>query len=368
MIINTKNDFMSRITEKESCLPELVSVMNTSGLPLLFYGAGKYAELLYKTLKKYDLNISDVVVTHLKGDQSDFMGHKVKSISSVLDMFDRCNIFFAFQNSTANEIDQVERSLLASGKVADIFFYDAVHSNYYSEINLQYDFVRTHHKELEETYYKLADDLSRDIMISYLNQRISGDIRYLKPMYTADQYFPDIIKLKSYEIYIDCGAYNGDSIEAFVSHMGKKEYKIIAFEPDIANFTKLLEHRYKNLIAIQKGCFSEQTVLKFSATNDTGSLFTDSGNYEVEVDTIDNVLCGEEATYIKMDIEGAELEAINGAERTIEKYRPKLAISVYHKKEDLFSIPKRILEIKPDYKLYLRQHLQYSNDLVLYAI
>jgi len=87
----------------------------------------------------------------------------------------------------------------------------------------------------------------------------------------------------------------------------------------------------------------------------------------VEVDTIDNVLLEEKVTYIKMDVEGAELAAIESARNTIMSYKPKLAICVYHKKEDLITIPKKILSLVPEYKLTLRAHAPMSISLVLYA-
>lgn len=89
---------------------------------------------------------------------------------------------------------------------------------------------------------------------------------------------------------------------------------------------------------------------------------------EVFVTTIDSVLNGGRADFIKMDIEGAELEAIKGAKNTIQKYHPQLAISVYHKTEDILELPKLILEYNPRYKLYLRHYSITDSETVLYAI
>ena len=83
---------------------------------------------------------------------------------------------------------------------------------------------------------------------------------------------------------------------------------------------------------------------------------------------IDEILQGEEATYIKMDVEGAELRALYGAEKTIRTYRPKLAVCMYHKPEDLVTIPQYIYSIRDDYRFYIRNHSPYGIEMVLYAV
>ena len=88
----------------------------------------------------------------------------------------------------------------------------------------------------------------------------------------------------------------------------------------------------------------------------------------IDVDSIDNVLAGRSATDIKMDIEGSELRAIEGAKNTIRHYKPKLAIFVYHKPEDIFEIPLKILELDSGYKLYLRHYSYVDTETVLYAV
>lgn len=83
---------------------------------------------------------------------------------------------------------------------------------------------------------------------------------------------------------------------------------------------------------------------------------------------VDDIIEDHEATFIKMDIEGAELNALIGAEKTIRKSRPKLAISVYHKRRDIWEIPMLLLKYNPDYRFYLRCYSFTGNDTVLYAI
>jgi hypothetical protein len=98
------------------------------------------------------------------------------------------------------------------------------------------------------------------------------------------------------------------------------------------------------------------------------SKINSQGDVTIEVDSIDNILNGEKVTYIKMDVEGAELETLKGGIDSIKKWKPKLAVSMYHKKEDLITIPKLIKEIRPDYSLFLRHHMYITQELVMYAV
>ncbi len=86
------------------------------------------------------------------------------------------------------------------------------------------------------------------------------------------------------------------------------------------------------------------------------------------MDSIDNVCWEDKVTFIKLDIEGSELEALRGAEKIIRRDKPRLAISIYHKPQDYFEIPLYIRGLVPEYKLYIRHHKFNKNDTVLYAV
>ena len=99
-----------------------------------------------------------------------------------------------------------------------------------------------------------------------------------------------------------------------------------------------------------------------------GSKIDENGLDEICTESIDNILQNEKATFIKMDVEGAELESLKGAEKTIKKYKPKLAIAIYHKEDDILSIPQFILECRDDYKFYIRHYTSCNFETVLYAL
>ena len=95
---------------------------------------------------------------------------------------------------------------------------------------------------------------------------------------------------------------------------------------------------------------------------------SETGETEVQARRLDDVLAGRKVTFIKMDIEGSEMAALRGAERIIREQRPRLAISIYHKPEDMWEIPSYILQCHPDYKLYVRHYSISDTETVLYAI
>ena len=119
---------------------------------------------------------------------------------------------------------------------------------------------------------------------------------------------------------------------------------------------------------VKKGVWSEEAKLSFSGNKLRSSLITDAGIDSVDVAPLDTILSGDIATFIKIDTEGAEYEALKGAKNTIERHRPKMAICIYHKNLDLLTIPRYLNSMHSNYKLYLRAHESKSGEVVLYCI
>lgn len=188
------------------------------------------------------------------------------------------------------------------------------------------------------------------------------------------QYFDkEIIMPQSGEIFIDGGCFDCDTDKLFIKWCSGDYRKIIAFEPDEENYNKCLEVRSEekisNLDIYHKGLWDCETDLYFSGNRGVGSkIADDAGTVKVSAAAIDDMVGNDEVTFIKLDVEGAELKALKGAEKTIKKYRPKLAICIYHKPEDVLEIPEYILSLHEDYKLYIRHYLLTRYETVLYAL
>ncbi len=196
---------------------------------------------------------------------------------------------------------------------------------------------------------------------------------YLKIKSDLQYFVKDIIKLSDNEKFVDVGAYTGDTINVFLEQCSYKFEKIYAFEIDtkiaeiLQNNIQKLDISLQDKIKIfQNGLYNEYKKMKISA-GDSSSCIQYEGEEEVVVDRLDSVI-SEEVTLIKMDIEGAELDALQGATETIQKYKPKLAICIYHNPAHMWEIPLYIKELVPEYRVFIRHHTNLPYETVCYAV
>lgn len=230
-----------------------------------------------------------------------------------------------------------------------------------------------HQKDVETTAALFADDLSRDVYFAAIHYRKTHNPKDA-PVYSKhDQYFvKDLVPLSPQEVFVDCGAFDGDTMREFIKVTKGHYQSIVCFEP-VEEYHKRLKKRgkAKQVTSINAGVYKETTTLHFHAEEGKGSAISvkeDERTITVPVRAIDDVPECQNATFIKMDVEGSELDALHGAEQTILRNKPKLAICIYHKHRDFVAIPKWIHELVPEYKLYVRHHAFSVNETVLYAI
>ena len=228
----------------------------------------------------------------------------------------------------------------------------------------------------------LADEKSKQIYKQMVRYRCSL-LKKDHPKFSMyNQYFPkDIIKLSDKEVFIDCGAYTGDTVNKFIKFTKNKYKKIVAFEPDLENVKKLRENKFPRCEVIQAAVWDKEGEAEFchdnidafsaklSTTKSPSShLSNDFSKYKVNLKVIDNIPACKDATFIKMDIEGAELPALKGAINIIKANKPKLAICIYHSNEDMLQIIEWVLSLNLGYKIYVRSHFGGYEETVMYAI
>ncbi len=213
-----------------------------------------------------------------------------------------------------------------------------------------------------------------DIYRQILSDRIANRDNVFLPLYGTiyaicdNQYFdcPNMT-LQSNEIFIDMGMYDGLTSKFIAQNCKYK--KIIGFEANKFAINRCNNNlkEFNNVEIFPYAAWNKKEILNFSV-HDAGSHIGDDGSESVIGQSLDNVLNGDEATFIKMDIEGAEVKAIEGAEKTIKAYKPKLAISIYHKPEDIMEIPLAIMKIRDDYKFYIRHYSSFPTvETILYG-
>lgn len=187
-----------------------------------------------------------------------------------------------------------------------------------------------------------------------------------------NQYFePGIINYVDNEIFVDGGSFNFDSSICLAKRC-KTLKKIYAFEPDknnmIACQKRVNDFTECEVKLFEAGLWSHNDTLNFNTYGGGGSCIAESGNTKVPVVSLDDVIEEDGVTFIKMDIEGAELEALKGSLKTINRFRPKLAVSIYHKPEDIIDIPEFIIDLDLGYKLFIRHYTNWTVDTILYAL
>lgn len=221
---------------------------------------------------------------------------------------------------------------------------------------------------------------SKEIYVEVLAQRLAPQFstKYFDELCSPATYFDhSCYEITDNETFVDCGAYNGDTVRDFLSVV--KDFDgIYSFEMEGSNFRQLtayvhsLEESKRNKIyCYHAGVWDDKITLKYgneeTAPKEGFSLLKDENGVEVQAVKLDDKLSGKRVTWIKMDVEGAELKALKGAEQIIKSQRPKLAICIYHKIEDLWTIPTYLKSLVPDYKFEIRHHTNTLGDTVLYA-
>lgn len=183
------------------------------------------------------------------------------------------------------------------------------------------------------------------------------------------QYF-DVLPPVEDEIFVDAGSYDGDTIKEFVKWTQGNYKRIYAFEPSnamIPIINNMLEtEQINNVIFTPKATWSKEAEVHF-IDDSSASRVQKEGENCIQAIDIDSIVGEDKVTFIKMDVEGSELQSLIGAEKTIKRHKPRLAISVYHQPEDVIELGAYILTLNPDYKFILRQYNSNFWETVLYA-
>lgn len=227
--------------------------------------------------------------------------------------------------------------------------------------------------KIDTVYDLLADDFSKSVFSNILKHRITMDFSYLKNIIGPKQYFPsDIFTLTDRECFVDGGVYNGETIDDFVNTVNNKFNYIYGFEPDKQNFSKLTKNiaymDFNRIKLFNAGLYSKSGEISFDSHGNSASAISDTGTDRISLIRLDDVVEEHKPTYIKLDIEGAEEEALYGMKNTILEFHPKLAISIYHKAADLWELPLLIRSLSASYNIYMRHYSNGLHETVCYAI
>lgn len=340
---------LSFITEKISCWERLKNEQR----PIFIYGMGDGAMKIMNVFKQKNITLSGIFASDDFVRGHSFEGYHVHRLSEIEEAVDDFVVVLAFAAGYQEIVD----------KINDIA---SRHTLYVPDVPVAgtglftYEYCEEHSQEIEEVYDLLADDFSRKVYANIINFKISGKIEYLSSVTTPkSEIYKKIIKPGMNEVYVDLGAYNGDTIRELMEFTHGSYSSIYALEPDRKNFKKLSKFvsGMRHIYAYNSAAWCKETELPFASRAGRQSSISADSEITVKCLSVDTVLSGKAATLIKMDVEGYEREAIWGAAYTISHFSPRMMVSLYHRNQDIFELPLLIKKLNPDYKLYIRHQL-----------
>lgn len=217
------------------------------------------------------------------------------------------------------------------------------------------------------------DKESDSEFLAQLQWRAFGDFASLRGPSSDESYFPEsLFSLIPEEVFVDCGAFDGDTISALARRTACNFAHVYAIEPDLQNFDKVQQYLDKNPSISRRVTTWNLAVgacrakVRFDGAG--SQAVSERGAATVDSVPLDDLVQDRHPTFIKMDIEGSELGALAGAAKVIARDQPVLAICSYHKQSDLWEVPIRIAEICSNYSFFLKQHDPDAWQLVTYAV
>ena len=352
--------------------------IKNSAKPVVLYGTGDAAEKILKELDARSIRVSGVFASDGFVRDREFGGLKVTDYRTAKETFGGMTVVLCF----GSHRPEVLENILRIDREQDLYAPDLPIAG---ERSFDECFFSENEARLAGIRKKLADWQSRLVFDKVIEYKLSGRIAPLIECSTPEE---DNWRLfagraeQSDVLFADLGAYTGDTVELFRKIRGNNKDAVVAFEPEPRNFRKLSEN---------PACLENAELVNAAAWECDGTAFFEKGRgrgthsslpsadrsvgagkaaslpdakdpggqpaktIKTMLRSLDGVLSGRRADFIKMDIEGAEHSALTGAAHTITAFKPAMLIAAYHRAEDLFDIPETVLSMRPDYSIYLRK-------------
>lgn len=348
---------------KQVDLEEFREMVEKQGKELVIFGAGDCGHLVYEMLHRVGIRVSSFCDNRGRGQTDEATGLKVAG-PEYLDGEAGGKFVLV---CVVEDVDQqaIYGQLLEKGLDRGQI---RIMREYYDRLSVEW--LETHLESYESAYRLLEDDFSRRVYLARMRKMfmMRSIAEVVRPH--EESYFDEKVRLTEHEVFIDCGGFDGDTSLQFIKRCGGKYDKIVIFEPETCKEEAIRRNMGTNPYELHMcGVWSGRTTLRFDAKGTDGShVAEDGGNCRIPVVALDETVYGHAPTFIKMDIEGAEQEALKGCRNIIRDYRPKLAVCLYHRPDDLFRIPLMVKEMNSEYRLYVRQYSDTKYETVMYAL
>lgn len=336
------------ITETKDCW----DVLKETELPVFMYGMGLGAEKILDIFEQKGITCAGFFASEGFVRGHSFKGHLVHTLREIEEKVDDFIVVLAFAASYeplySTILDIGRRHLLIAPDVpvaGDGLF--------------TYEYFRENRDKFEEVYDLLADDTSRKTYENIINFKISGNPKYLDLCTSPrEEVYGSIVDLKDGEVFVDLGAYKGDTATEFVRACEEKGVKygmIHAVEPNRKNYEKLKKNTEDfNIRCYNAAAYDTSGKVNFTSNEGRMARISSKGDDLIDTISVDDIT--DNATIIKLDVEGAEYQAIEGASKNIGN-GAQVMCALYHRNEDMFKLPLQIHELAPELKLYVRHEL-----------
>lgn len=319
--------------------------------PVVILGKGSFARDLERILQNHGFNVEALITS------DELQTYPNKNTQLLIGIFNRDTPFSKLLTQATNTGFQI------------VFMPWEYYERFQTDLGWRYwlsypEYIFEHLDKLRQVEQLLSDLHSIELLQNIIKFRTGQLIEYSHYIDNDRQYFNDLT-LKYTKCYVDGGAYIGDSFQDLQQHVNVEQ--AFLFEPDAKNF-KIMNNSVKNAVCLPLALSDKIKMVSFSTERGESSTITDNGTNTVLAVSIDDMFANTVVDFIKLDLEGGEIAALSGAKQVLAKYRPRLAVSLYHKPDDLWTIPLLLSTLCDNYNFYIRQHYYNSFDCVLYGI
>jgi len=341
--------------------------------PIYIFGAGGFGKSILSALRIHSYDVAGFIETNPKNTQVDglpvyswtYFSEEPLSAQIIIGIFNRDVAFDSLIN------------IARTAGFKDILLPWDVYTQFSEELSWKYwlsckEVILDATEKIRKTFQILSDEESKKTPLNICEFRLGLNNGFASFKHKDDQYFNSLtmsqFKDSSNCVYVDCGAYNGDT---FIDAEGKLPLtKAYLFEPDSANFEELVKtvkRSNTSTVCLPLAVSDQYQILSFSGSGEGGTI-SSNGSVHIAAASLDELIPNSKVNFIKFDVEGAEVNAVMGAKHLIQRSRPIIVLSLYHRPADLWEIPALIASYCSDYKFYIRQHFNNSFDSVFYAI
>ena len=328
---------------------DLWTYLKQQNRPIVLYGTGDGADKIIAVLEQNSIPISGIFASPGFVRDRKFHDIQVESFEKLYERFGKDMIvlmcFGSSREDVLSYVDEISSKCEFYAPDVPVYGKQLFDAEYYESHEAQFQIVRG----------MLKDELSRKTLDCIVNARLTGNISYLQLCEVLQEEADTLLPKERKGLFLDLGAYDGDTVMRYTSLLPELT-QIIAVEPDKRNMRKLKENTclINNIEYVQAFVSNKEGTADVSKNIGRGTSLDKEGGSEVRTVTIDSLVKSRDTAFIKFDVEGAELDAIEGGAQTIKDFKPAMNIACYHRSEDLIEIPLKVLKLNPEYKVYMR--------------